>query len=132
VAGVLLCLTPFVGACSTSPSKGTLRGQSVQVGNLASETPYPVEAAVWIWKGTLTSAQAMRQSPVARLFSDREGQYSVSLKPGDYSVWVSRSLSKLIEPTYCGSRKRVGLGVPVHVVVRAGHTASADVECAFM
>ena len=121
VVAALLTVAPVVTACSSGPTTGTLTGHFSEIGGLNSRTSRATAGTIWIWSGVVTRAQAKQMSPLHRVFADSQGQYSITLKPGTYSVWASPGRSQLIEAPQC-----VG---PLRAVVTAGHQTRVNAVC---
>lgn len=117
LVGVLLAAT----GCSDHQSAGTVTGQYRFVGGPAPGVNRAEPGTIWAYAGTVDLSRLQQAKAVAHVQTDVSGNFTLSLKPGRYTLLGSQGLSSSVTADGCGG--------PVLVVVKTSTRTSANVVC---
>ncbi len=118
---VMLVVAAMAG-CSGAASRGTVEGQYQLVGGPAPGLPRPQSGKIWAYTGNVTLAQITRTRARQSIRTDRQGNFTLRLEPGEYTL-----LGGLEGPG--ASARTSGCGSPVAVHVRSAKTSKVELVC---
>ena len=127
------CLTGVVGAalvlsgCSghhsggSKEASGVVAGQYTLAGGPAPGLARPQTGTIWAYSGDLDLARVQGAAAVAHVRTDASGKFSLSLKPGEYTLLGALGVAS--------SEHSNGCGVPTVVHIKAAIHVKADLVC---
>lgn len=111
----------LVSGCSQHPATGTIVGQYRLTGGPAPGLNQPVTGTIWVYPGVVELSGLPQAKPITQAQAGADGDFSVSLKPGTFSLIGSGQSTSLTATSGCGG--------PVLVDVKASSRTNINVVC---
>lgn len=118
---VVAVLLAVASGCSSHQPAGTVAGQYRLVGGPAPGVNQPEPATIWAFAGHVDLSQMSQAKVTAHTNTDASGHFTLSLNPGEYTLFGSQGLSSSVATDGCGA--------PVDVEVKASARTSVDLVC---
>jgi hypothetical protein len=118
---VVVAVLPATSGCSRHRSEGTVVGEYRLVGGPAPGVNQPEPATIWAYAGHVDLSHMSHAKVAAHTNTDGSGHFTLSLRPGAYTLFGSQGLSSSVATDGCG--------VPVSVQVEASTRTTIDLVC---
>jgi hypothetical protein len=117
LVGVLLAAT----GCSDHESTGTVIGQYRLTGGPAPGVNRALQGTIWAYAGSIELSELDQAMAVAHVRTDASGNFTMSLKPGSYSLVGAQGSSGSVNADSCGA--------PVLVSITASTQTTGNLVC---